>query len=177
MMRAAPLLLAACLIACTHERPISQIHDVTGKWVIVETTNHEKVEAVAIAASDGVTFTNDRVMLGPSEVASVTEVRRGRGALEGAGIGFLTGATIGAVIGFADGDDECDDSGGQWCILVFTATEKAILGGIFIGGIGTIVGVVFGAAMGSKFVYSYGDQVRVTPTGPPGSMGGATITF
>jgi hypothetical protein len=60
---------------------------------------------------------------------------------------------------------------------VFTAGEKAIMGGIVIGTIGGLVGLVVGAASGSKYVYSYGEQVRITPTGPPGSMGGATITF
>jgi hypothetical protein len=173
----AVLPLALTLAACTHERPITELHEVTGKWVIVETTDHQTVDAVAVAASDGVTFTNDTVLLGPGQVAKVTEIRRGRGAAEGAGIGFVSGAAIGAALGFADGDDTCESSGGEWCLFVFTAGEKAIMGGIVIGTIGGLVGLVVGAASGSKYVYSYGEQVRITPTGPPGSMGGATITF
>jgi hypothetical protein len=173
----AVLPLALTLAACTHERPITELHEVTGNWVVVETYDHQTVDAVAVAASDGVTFTNDTVLLGPGQVAKVTEIRRGRGAAEGAGIGFVAGAAVGAALGFADGDDECDENGHGWCILVFSAGEKAILGGFVLGTIGSLVGLVVGVATGSKFVYSYGDQVRVTPTGPPGSMGGATITF
>jgi hypothetical protein len=48
---------------------------------------------------------------------------------------------------------------------------------VLFGGAGGIVGLVAGAIIGSRFVYSYGEQVHVTPTGPPGSVGGVTITF
>lgn len=49
--------------------------------------------------------------------------------MEGLGLGLLSGVVTGAVIGFADGDDE---SG----FFAFTAEEKALLGGILLGGAG-----------------------------------------
>ena len=81
-----------------------------------------------------------------SEVTAVQFTHRGRGALEGLGIGLLSGAAVGALAGLASGDD---DPG----ILAFTAEEKALLGGAFFGGIGGLLGLPFGAAVGSKDVY------------------------
>ncbi|HUS27932.1 MAG TPA: hypothetical protein VMZ53_05470 [Kofleriaceae bacterium] len=169
--------LPLAVMACTHERPITELHQVAGKRVTVETYDHVSMEGVAIQAADGITFENSAGVMPPTAIAKVTEVRRGRGAAEGAGIGLAVGAVVGAALGFADGDDECDENSGMWCIFVFTAGEKAVMGGVVLGGIGAIVGLVAGAATGSKFVYSYGDQVRITPTGPPGSYGGVTITY
>lgn len=165
--------LAAGATACTHERPITELHGIAGKSVTVETYSHEEVQVVAIRGPDGVTFANNAGVLPPASVAKVTVVRHGQGAAEGAGIGFLIGAVIGAAIGFADGDDQCED----FCILAFSAEDKAVLGAFGIGGIGGLVGLVVGASTGSRYIYSYGDQVRVTPTGPPGSFGGVTIRY
>ena len=83
------------------------------------------------------------------EVTAVQFTRHGRGALEELGIGLLSGAAMGALVGFASGDD---DPG----ILAFTAEEKALLGGVFFGGIGGLLGLSFGAAIGSKDVYALG---------------------
>jgi len=182
------------VIACTHNRPISELHRVAGQDVIVETPGHEDIQAVAIPAArfdaeaehDGLTFASDVGVLRPSEVAKVTVVHRGRGALEGAGIGFLIGAASGAALGYADGDDECASSMSNHpssepnlslCIKLFTAEEKALLGAAVIGGIGGLIGTIVGAVTGSSDVYSYGEQVRITPTGPPGSVGGVTIKY
>src|ERR1041385_7735190 len=87
----------ASVAACTHERPITELHTLAGKKVTVETYNHEDVQVVAIKAPDGVTFANDSGVLPPTVVSKVTEVRHGQGALEGIGIGFLIGATTGAI--------------------------------------------------------------------------------
>ena len=81
-----------------------------------------------------------------SEVAAVQFNRHGRGAWEGLGLGLLSGAVTGAAIGFADGDDE---SG----FLTSTAEEKALGGGILLGGAGGLLGLLVGAAVGSKDVY------------------------
>lgn len=174
-MRAVLVGLPLVVTACTHERPITELHRVAGKRVTVETYNHEDIQAVAIRAPDGVTFANDAGVLPPTSVSRVIERRHGRGALEGAGIGFAIGAVAGAVLGLADGDDECPDTG--WCFFVFSAEEKAVLGGATFGSIGGLVGLVVGAVSGSQFVYSYGDHIRITPTGPPGSVGGVTIKY
>lgn len=66
--------------------------------------------------------------------------RRGRTMLRYAGIGFAAGAVVGAVGGFADGDDPRD------CWLVcFSAEEKALLLGASLGVVGGTVGLVAGA--------------------------------
>ena len=82
-----------------------------------------------------------------SEVAHVRFTRRGKGALEGLGLGLLGGAVSGAILGFTDGD-EPSDSWWPW-----TAEEKAIIGGIFFGGMGGLTGILIGAIAGSKDVY------------------------
>lgn len=169
------VLLPVAVMACTHERPITELHEVAGERVIVETYSHERVQATAIRGPAGVTFANDGGVLAPASVAKVTEVRHGRGAAEGGGIGFLVGAAVGATMGYLEGDDQCPPEG--WCLFEFTATDKAVLGAASIGVVGGLVGLLFGGANGSHYVYSYGDQVRVTPTGPPGSMGGVTIKY
>ena len=182
------------VVACAHERPLSELHEVAGKRVVVETHQHEEIQAVAIPASrpqpedelDGVAFATSAGVLPPNMVARVTEVRRGRGALQGAGIGFLIGASIGAVLGYTDGDDQCANSTSphpslepnpSLCITLFTAGEKALLAATVIGGTGAIFGTLVGWMTGSNVIYSYGEQIRVTPTGPPGSVGGVTIKY
>jgi hypothetical protein len=80
-----------------------------------------------------------------SEIGTVVIKKRGRGALEGLGIGILAGAVTGALIGFASGDDDP-----QTVFLPLTAEEKALEGGIVLGGAGGLLGLPIGAAVGSK---------------------------
>lgn len=80
----------------------------------------------------------------PPEDATGAELRigmepRGRSALRGFGIGLLTGAVIGGIIGFADGDDPAG-----W--FSFTAEEKALLFGGALGVAGGTLGGVIGLA-------------------------------
>jgi hypothetical protein len=173
------LLAVVVLAACTHARPISSIHELTGKRVTVETYSHQRIEVYVERAPDGVAFrAEDGGGYVPvAEVAKVVEKRVGRGGLEGLGIGALAGASFGAILGYAAGDDECNADDGHWCILTFTAGEKAVLSGILLGGLGGLLGGVVGLAHGSRDEYSYGEQVRVIPTGPPGSTVGMTVTF
>jgi hypothetical protein len=57
----------------------------------------------------------------------------GRGALAGS----LIGIGVGAIIGFASGDDECDSPG--FCFEV-TAEEKAFVNGFVLSGVGALIG-------------------------------------
>jgi hypothetical protein len=61
----------------------------------------------------------------------------------GLGFGFLAGAAVGAMLGYADGDDECAE--GDWCILDLSAGDKAVVGGAVIGGLGAAIGALVGA--------------------------------
>jgi hypothetical protein len=169
-------LLAVVLVAaCTHSYPITDAYELEGEHVTVETHSNESIEVVVEPAPDGVAFRSQTGYVSIADVARVVDKRRGRGALEGLGIGLLIGAAGGAIVGYADGDDECPPEG--WCILTFTAGEKALLGGMFFGGVGGLVGGVIGLVRGSRVEYSYGERVRVIPNGPPGSTVGMTITF
>jgi hypothetical protein len=74
----------------------------------------------------------------------------GRSAL----IGFCIGAGVGALIGLASGDD---DPGKTW--FAYTAGEKALGGGILVGGAGAIVGLIVGAAAHKTF-YIHGKREK-----------------
>ena len=177
---AAVAALGVTVTACTHQRDLRTLPDKAGKEVKVETrSGAELVAHVDVTpAVYGLRLPDGQVV--PFEqVSKVVAVDRGRGALEGLGLGALIGAGVGVIGGFASGDDECDEDGGDWCILTFTAEQKAVLLGLVFGGLGGMVGLVAGAVRGSHDVYSFGSeqQFKVTPTGPPGSVAGATITF
>lgn len=172
--------LVALTTACTHQRDLRTLPDQAGKEVAVETRSG----AVLVAHVDVTPATYglrlpDGQIVAFEQVTKVVARNRGRGAFEGLGLGALIGAGVGVVSGLASGDDECDSDGGDWCILTFTAEEKAVILGIVVGGIGGMVGLVAGALRGSRDVYSFGSeqQFKVVPSGPPGSVAGATITF
>ncbi len=59
----------------------------------------------------------------------------------GALFGLVSGGAVGAIIGFAGGDD--DESG------LFTAQDKALILGGVLGGIGLVFGTAIGASMES----------------------------
>jgi hypothetical protein len=71
---------------------------------------------------------------------------RAMGALQGLGLGLLVGAATGAMIGLASGDDRCSN---DWCIFRLTAAQKAVGGGIVLGGVGLILGTAIGAIVGA----------------------------
>ena len=78
-------------------------------------------------------------------VSNIRFVRRGKGALQGFGIGLLGGAVGGAIIGIAISDESAD--------APFTPGAAPFTVGIFFGGVGGLIGIPIGAAIGSKDVY------------------------
>lgn len=78
--------------------------------------------------------------------------RKGRGALIGAGIG----AGLGLFIGLASGDDQCGS--GDFCILQFSAGEKAVLGAAVFAPLGALIGAL--AAPGTKWAPLTPDAAR-----------------
>ncbi|MGE0399400.1 MAG: hypothetical protein AB7T06_21990 [Kofleriaceae bacterium] len=175
------LAFVSLLAACTHTRPLSRAFvDVEpGRWVDVKTTSGATLSAVTVQTTTGIAYQDESGgLIDPVAIAGVVDNR----TLRGAGEGFLTGAGIGAglgvLVGLADGDDPpCDDSGHSWCLFNMTAGEKAILGGILLGGLGSIVGLAIGAVHGSDTVYTTQSGIAITPVGPSGSVAGATLTF
>lgn len=75
----------------------------------------------------------------------------GRGALNGLGIGILTGGGALALLGLAEGDDTCPP--GRWCFFQWTAEEKAGLYGVTGGVLGGLAGLLIGAAVGRTDSY------------------------
>jgi hypothetical protein len=84
----------------------------------------------------------------------------GRGFLRGAGFGLGVGAVTGGIIGFASGSDAPG-------ILSFTASEKAAMMGIVLGGGGVVVGGLVGAlAPGDDW-----ERIQLGPSrGPSGAV-------
>lgn len=171
-------LCSALVAGCTHHRPLSRAFDEVegGRQVTVQTTSGT-LSAVTVSTGTGIGYQAEGGgMIDPSVIVRVTDTRGLRGAGEGFLIGTGIGAGVGVVLGLADGDDPpCAD--GSWCLFNMSAGEKAILGGIMLGSIGSLVGVAIGAVSGSEVIYENSESFSITPGGPPGSVAGATITF
>jgi len=80
------------------------------------------------------------VSVGIADIKVIRVVKKSK-VLHGIGLGLLIGGGTGALIGFSGGDDT---SG----FMSFTAAEKALLGGIFLGAIGLLVGGALGFVSG-----------------------------
>jgi len=94
--------------------------------------------------------TNKAQSISTSQIREISIKKSGRGAWEGFGVGLLAGAAIGAVIGFASGDDPGADEPGLENLFAITAGEKALRSGVYLGGLGGLVGLSVGATTGSK---------------------------
>jgi hypothetical protein len=128
-------------------------------------------------------FSTDSVVVrhaadAPLETLPLSQIRRlevsagkrtpGQGMRRGLGLGLLIGGGTGIVLGLADGDD---DPG----IVSFTAGEKAMMGGLFLGGLGGIAGLITGGT------YPGEQWQRASTTGArlsvvPQSSGGLALT-
>lgn len=72
---------------------------------------------------------------------------RGAGLLKGAGIGLLIGSAVGAGVGYLAWEKDEDS---DW--EIFSRDEAALIGGVFLGGTGALVGGAIGfAAPGSRW--------------------------
>ena len=80
-----------------------------------------------------------------SQINEVQFIRRGKGALEGMGIGFL----VGALVGFAAGED-CQESR----FICFSREEVAVGVGLW----GSIFGAPVEAISGHRDVYQIGHK-------------------
>ncbi|HEY7371645.1 MAG TPA: hypothetical protein VIF57_05650 [Polyangia bacterium] len=81
---------------------------------------------------------------------------RGRGALEGLGLGIVLGALVGAAVGSAAGSDApCDGRDG--CYDGFSASDKALAVGLIGALAGSIIGPLVGFAAGHTNRYVFTD--------------------
>jgi len=87
-----------------------------------------------------------------AKVSDVRFVKRKKGAGEGFVLGFSTGGLTGVVIGIVAGEESGPGIGG-------TTGGRALMGGIFLGGLGGLIGAAVGAVRGSKDVYRIEESV------------------
>ena len=94
------------------------------------------------------------------DINSIALQRKNAGA-KGALYGFLTGAVIGVIVGFAEGDDKVLNQTNDPFNNIFveinnafalTASEKALYYGLGIGGIGALSGFIIGKIVKKKFI-------------------------
>jgi hypothetical protein len=99
---------------------------------------------------DGTTFRGDDARKVPDEAirSIVIPVDRGRGGLEGMGIGTLIGAGAGVVLGLSLGSDRPVPSNSDCGCPSFSAGFKAVALGVVGAGVGLVVGLVTGVAYG-----------------------------
>jgi hypothetical protein len=96
--------------------------------------------------------TNKTLSLSTLQIREISVKKSGRGAWEGFGIGLVIGATTGALIGSARGDDPGPGEPGH-DIFSATVEEKAEGYGVFGGLLGGLIGLPVGASTGKdKFV-------------------------
>jgi hypothetical protein len=145
------VLLAAAMVGTA--LPAQEVSTLMpGERVRIKSTDLRGEFIVRSAGQDSLvvgTMTSDETWTLPVESLRSVEVsggKRSRPAAigRGAGFGALLGASVGAVLGFADGDDECAE--GNWCIIQFSAADKAVMGGLAVGVLGGAVGGILGAA-------------------------------
>jgi hypothetical protein len=152
-----------------------------GVHATVQLQSGTELDAEASADGSSWSIHDDRAggaaaAIDPTQIRSYTTVSRGRGVLQGLGVGLVAGATTGVVVGFVNGDDPCVKS--HSCFLGFTAEAKAVIGGIALGAVGLVAGGLFGLIAGSHDVYELGpvDALRITPMVGPGQAG-ATLSW
>jgi hypothetical protein len=174
-------LVVVALAGCTHHRNINEAHELVGDEVVLEGQYGAQVTAVGVASAGGITFIDkaNGGMVPPNEIVRIKETSHGLGAVQGLGIGIGIGAGLGIVMGFASGDDECNDESGEGgCWFSFSAGEKATILGVVFGGAGGLLGLIVGAMKGSTTIYEQpGSNVSVRVGGPAGSTAGVTMTF
>ncbi len=133
-------IIAATLFILLVLRPgISMPRDDRGAYLVVMLKDGQEVEGELLAVKQDSLLVLKRlpeegVTIALVDIGKVKIVRKSKALLGGAA-GLLAGAGIGALWGHSLSDGEYADFG-------------AFLGGIIIGGIGTVVGLVVGAAAG-----------------------------
>ena len=156
------------LAGCTHTRPLDASAELRRAEVnerakrssaILTLVTGERVSVQALhMAPDLATWVDPARGAARSsptaDVAAVEFVGRGRGALEGLGLGLVIGAGAGAATGLATYEDG-GRRPGEWCILVCSAGDAALLLGSFAGIVGSGVGFLAGLLRGSRSVYEF----------------------
>jgi len=148
-----PVILLSILIGCSNSYIIKPDHDEdiitlnrlsTEDEAIVTLTNGNEIEAKnIIMAPDSTSLINLETQASAcyrtDEISNVHFIQRWKGALNGFGIGFLSGALPGIVIGLAND-------------LMDPALGAVAVGGS-LGIAGGVIGAVIGVLVGNKDIY------------------------
>ena len=178
-MRFVVVVLIVLVAACTHHRAASNVYDLDGSKVRFVSMGQPIQDGRAVLTARGLMFRTDAGDVPVADVVLVEDVKHWRGALEGLGIGLLSGVVAGGVIGLASGDDTCEPGARDQCYYYLdTKWDKAAIGAILLGGFGGAIGLVVGTFGGSRDVYVLeASQPQFVPSGPPGSVLGGTWRF
>jgi len=150
-------LFSLCFCACTHALKIRQgttnsdierANRMVSKKVATFTLadSHQIRAKQILITPDSTTFYDlDSQLLktiSNMRIKHIMMKSRGKGALEGMGLGFLVGFTTGMVLGAASYDESN--------ILDLSQTETAMLTGAYVGVVGALIGVPIGGQIKSK---------------------------
>ena len=112
----------------------------------------------------------------PAHRFEVSTGRHGR-TLRGIGLGFLAGAAVGAILGFAL-YEESDCTG--LCVLDFSQGESALLGAVGLGVPGILIGGIVGANLKHetwRIIELQPIRVGVAPAGRRGLLLALSLAF
>ena len=177
----AVLSIALLLVGCAHVRPADptaagvDLDDINarlaGRMVRVKLVDGTELVAHDVRISADSVFFRPQMFphlesawparvereLPTSEVGSIEVTRRGRGAADGALIGFGIGLVAGAAIGIAV--DEADEAS------IWSTETAALVGGFVFGVLGTGVGAIIGVGLGSTEVFDLTEAPLATGSG------------
>ena len=167
-MRLTALALALAGIACSNtiyaKRPldahtVKEINDVVkGNEAIVLREDGSTATTSKATIGEDSLWLDENTRVPSAGIERITVQRRGLGALEGIGFGFLGGAVAGAVAGAAastGGDPDCNNS--ARCLYPAIGAGAGALLGIFVG-------PIVGALIGHHTTIEFG---TARPTEPP----------
>jgi hypothetical protein len=125
----------------TDREPVTLLHQSGGE--------QPSITVVPPAATGARSEDGDLSLVDLSELRGIEVKRRARGAFDGLVWGFLAGAAAGAIAGAIQGDDPPEQ------FIRFTAPQKAVAGGLLLGGAGGLVGALVGALIGHSDRYLF----------------------
>ena len=127
---------------------------------VVLATNDSSVQFIDKSfLASGKVMASYQLQIIPISTVESIKFRKRSSLTKGTLLGAAGGSAAGALIGYSTGDDVC---GSGWCILQFTAEEKANIGAI----LGIIPGMTLGLLLGSsrETIHINGDQSVYTLT-------------
>lgn len=145
----------AGLSGCAHQYTMPPDPRVFGDETLsIETWDGQWHTAQAVSTDRGPAWdAGEDVPIPAFNVKTVVRSNVGRHVGIGTGVGALVGFAVGAAIGLSRGDDHCVEDENHWCIMVMSAEEKAVIGGILMHAVGAAAGALIGGTTATKDVF------------------------